>query len=48
MAKYLFLKHYRGAPEAVNDVPMHQWTPQEVDDHMQYMKRFRGQARGHG
>ena len=22
MAKYLLLKHYRGAPEAVNDVPM--------------------------
>jgi hypothetical protein len=24
MAKYLLLKHYRGAPEAVNDVPMDQ------------------------
>lgn len=22
MAKYLLLKHYRGAPAAVNDVPM--------------------------
>lgn len=27
MAKYLFLKHYRGAPAAVNDVPMDQWSP---------------------
>ena len=27
MTKYLLLKHYRGAPEAVNDVPMDQWTP---------------------
>ena len=28
MAKYLLLKHYRGAPAAVNDVPMDQWTPE--------------------
>jgi hypothetical protein len=27
MAKYLLLKHYRGAPAPVNDVPMDQWTP---------------------
>jgi hypothetical protein len=27
MAKYLLLKHYRGAPEAVNNVPMDQWAP---------------------
>ena len=40
MAKYLLLKHYRGAPEAVNDVPMDRWTPQEVEDHMQYMADF--------
>ena len=37
MAKYLLLKHYRGAPAAVNDVPMDQWTPEEVTAHMQYM-----------
>ena len=24
MAKYLMLKHYRGAPASVNDVPMEQ------------------------
>lgn len=24
--KYLLLKHYRGAPPAVNDVPMDQWA----------------------
>ena len=29
MAKYLLLKHYRGAPASVNDVPMDQWTPEE-------------------
>ena len=28
MAKYLLLKHYRGAPASVNDVPMDQWTPE--------------------
>jgi hypothetical protein len=40
MAKYLFLKHYRGAPAAVNDVPMDRWTPEEVDAHIQYMRDF--------
>ena len=48
MAKYLLLKHYRGAPEAVNDVPMDQWTPQEVDDHMQYMSDFATRLEGSG
>jgi len=40
MTKYLLLKHYRGAPEAVNAVPMDQWTPAEVEDHLQYMAVF--------
>ncbi|MFF0860359.1 YciI family protein [Nonomuraea sp. NPDC003560] len=40
MAKYLLLKHYRGAPAAVNDVPMGQWTPEEVAAHVQYMRDF--------
>jgi hypothetical protein len=40
MAKYLFLKHYRGAPAAVNNVPMEQWTPEEFDAHVQYMRDF--------
>ena len=40
MAKYLLLKHYRGAPEAVNDVPMDQWTPQEIEDHLRYIADF--------
>jgi hypothetical protein len=38
--KYLFLKHYRGAPAAKNDVPMDRWTPEEVDVHIQYMRDF--------
>jgi hypothetical protein len=40
MAKYLLLKHYRGAPAAVNDVPMDRWTPAEVSAHIQYMRDF--------
>jgi hypothetical protein len=38
--KYLLLKHYRGAPAAVNDVSMDQWTPDEVDAHIQFMRDF--------
>lgn len=40
MAKYLLLKHYRGAPTAVNDVPMDQWTQEEIDAHIAYMDDF--------
>ena len=40
MAKYLLLKHYRGAPAAVNDVPMDQWTQDEITAHIQYMRDF--------
>ena len=40
MAKYLLLKHYRGAPAAVNDVPMDQWEPDEVDAHIKFMNDF--------
>ncbi|MQY08847.1 YciI family protein [Actinomadura macrotermitis] len=40
MAKYLLLKHYRGAPAPVNDVPMDQWEPEEVTAHLQYMRDF--------
>jgi hypothetical protein len=40
MAKYLLLKHYRGAPAPSNDVPMDRWTPDEVDAHMRFMGDF--------
>jgi hypothetical protein len=40
MAKYLLLKHYRGAPASVNDAPMDQWTPEEITAHVQYMRDF--------
>ena len=40
MAKYLLLKHYRGALAAVNDVPMDQWTPEEISAHITYMRNW--------
>jgi hypothetical protein len=48
MAKYLLLKHYRGAPAAVHDVPMDQWTPEELEAHMQFMEDFAVRLRGAG
>ena len=48
MAKYLLLKHYRGAPAAVNDVPFDQWTPEEFDAHVQYMRDFADRLRESG
>jgi hypothetical protein len=40
MAKYLLLKHYRGAPASLNDVPMDRWAPEEIDAHVAYMEDF--------
>ncbi|MEV7286335.1 YciI family protein [Streptomyces sp. NPDC093252] len=48
MAKYLLLKHYRGAPAAVNDVPMDRWTPEEIAAHIQYMGDFADRLRESG
>ncbi|WP_134323845.1 YciI family protein [Cumulibacter soli] len=48
MAKYLMLKHYRGAPASVNDVPMDQWKPEEVTAHIQYMNDFAARLRESG
>lgn len=38
MAKYLLLKHYRGAPAPKNDVPMDRWAPEEVTAHIRFMQ----------
>ena len=42
MAKYLLLKHYRSSsvPTDRPFAPMDQWTPEEIDAHMQYMRDF--------
>jgi hypothetical protein len=39
MARYLLLKHYRG-PKTSEYVPSDQWTPEEWDAHVQYMRDF--------
>ena len=40
--KYLLLKHYRrnAGPENLLDIPMEQWSPQEIDAHIAYMNDF--------
>lgn len=38
--KYLLLKHYRGAKPMGHDVPMDQWTPEEVEAHIGFMRDF--------
>ncbi len=52
MAKYLLLKHYRrhSGPEPVpgTEVPMDQWTQQEIDDHVQFMEDFADKLRERG
>jgi hypothetical protein len=48
MAKYLLLKHYRGAPAPVNNVPMDQWTPDEFDAHVRYMQDLAAQLEASG
>jgi hypothetical protein len=40
MAKYLLLKHYRGALEPLNCAPMDQWAPEEISAHIKYMQDF--------
>lgn len=48
MAKYLMLKHYRGAPAAGNDAPMDQWAPEEVDAHIRFMQDFARRLEANG
>ena len=40
MPKYLLLKHYQGAPAPLNNVPMDQWKPEEVEAHIGFMHEF--------
>jgi hypothetical protein len=48
MPKYLLLKHYRGAPAPVNDVPMDQWTPEEFHAHVRFMDEFAARLKRSG
>lgn len=46
--KYLLLKHYRGNPAPVNDHPMREWAPEEIDAHLRYMDDFADRLRASG
>ncbi len=48
MAKYLLLKHYRGAPAPVNNISMDKWTPDEVEAHIKFMNDFAGRLEATG
>jgi hypothetical protein len=49
MAKYLLLKHYRGGPTPVVDLPpMDTWTPDEVNAHIGFMQDFAARLEGSG
>jgi hypothetical protein len=48
MAKYLLLKHYRGAPAPVNNIPMEQWRPDELDAHVKFMNDFAARLERNG
>jgi hypothetical protein len=48
MAKFLLLKHYRGAPTPQNDVPMDRWTPEEVEAHIGFMQGFAARLEASG
>ena len=49
MAKYLLLKHYRGAtPTPMDFPPMDQWTPEEISAHIQFMNDFATRLEGSG
>ena len=39
--KYLLLKHYGGGPKPTFECPpMDQWTPEEITNHIQFMRDF--------
>lgn len=48
MAKYLLLKHYRGAPTVDDFVALEEWTPEEFGAHVQYMREFADRLRASG
>ena len=50
MAKYLLLKHYRGGPEPMpqGSIPMQEWAPQEITDHIAFMDHVADVLRDRG
>ncbi|HRW39513.1 MAG: hypothetical protein KDB04_04455 [Acidimicrobiales bacterium] len=48
MAKYLLLKHYRGGPTPICDLPIDEWAPGEFDDHVRFMGEFAARLQASG
>ena len=48
MAKYLLLKHYQNQSKSLDCPPMSEWTPDEVDAHIQFMRDFATKLEGNG
>ena len=48
MAKYLLLKHYNSTTKSLDCAPMSEWTPEEVDNHIQFMRDFAAKLEGTG
>jgi hypothetical protein len=48
MAKYLLLKHYRSTEKSLDCAPMSEWTPAEIDAHIQFMRDFATKLEGTG
>lgn len=48
MPQYVLLKHYRGAPPMANDIPMSEWTADEVNAHVDYMNALADRLRASG
>jgi hypothetical protein len=50
MAKYLLLKHYRGGPDRTDygNVPMSDWTPEEISAHIAFMDHVADTLRERG
>lgn len=48
MAKYLMLKHYKMDPAHMQYTPMDQWSPEEVNAHIQYMNDFADKLKDSG
>ncbi len=48
MARYLLLKHYRGAPEPASHVPTDEWAPEEFEAHIKYMNDWADRLKASG
>ena len=40
MGQYVMIKHYRGAPAGTIDVPLSEWSTEEFEAHVAFMRAF--------